>query len=137
MAIHDAKMRPRVELWTSLEVKPPQITDLVHVFTQATKDPNAIAPDIGRVIEAADKAPCLGPRERLEIKVADVVQHIVVLASDATNDEQLIFVKHRGVSCSALGNRARYQRLCPMRSLQVEYDEVGQVGSMLVLAAKD
>lgn len=41
------------------------------------------------------------------------------------------------MSCSAFRDRPRYGGLSPMGSLEVENNEVGEVGSVLVLAAKN
>lgn len=41
------------------------------------------------------------------------------------------------MSCSAFWNGARNCGLRPMGSLEIENDEVGEVGAVFVLAAKD
>jgi hypothetical protein len=59
------------------------------------------------------------------------------MACDPTNDEELILVKYRGVSSPALWYRSADGGLCPMGGFQIEDNEVGEVDSMFVLAAKD
>lgn len=41
------------------------------------------------------------------------------------------------MSCSAFGNRPRYLWLRPVCGLEVEDDQIGEVGPMLVLAAEN
>lgn len=41
------------------------------------------------------------------------------------------------MSCSAFWNGPGNRGLSPMGSLEIEYDEVGEIGSVFVLAAKD
>lgn len=41
------------------------------------------------------------------------------------------------MSRSAFGNRTGHSGLRPMGSLQIEYNEVGEIGSVFVLATKD
>ena len=137
MPVEDAELRSRVELWAALEIEPPKITNLVHVLAEATKDPYAIAPDIRRVVKAADKAPCFGPGKCPQVKVAYVIQHVVVLTCYATDDEELVLVQDRGVASPAFGNRTGNLRLSPVRRFEIEDDEVGEVRAVLVLATKD
>lgn len=89
------------------------------------------------MIKATNKAPCPRPRECFKVEIAYIVQDIVVVPSDATNYEKLIFVEHSSMSGSSFWNRASHCRLCPMCSLQVEYNEVGEIGSVFILAAEN
>lgn len=89
------------------------------------------------MVEAANEAPGLGPRPRLQIEVADVVQYIVILTRDSTDYEEFVLMQNGGVSSSPLGNRAGHWRLSPVRCSEVEHDEIGEVCSVLVLAAED
>lgn len=59
------------------------------------------------------------------------------MPSDAANYEKFVFVEHSSMPGSSLWNRAGHGRLCPVRSLQVEYNKVGEVSSVLILTAKN
>src|SRR5690606_29000041 len=104
LTIEYSGMRSRIEFRVALEVQPPKVANLVHVFTEAPKHPHAITPYIRRMIEATDKPPRLGPGVCLQIEEADVIQHVVVLAGNPPNDKQLVLVQHSGVPRSALGD---------------------------------
>lgn len=89
------------------------------------------------MIESTNKLPSPGPSKGLEVEVADIVQYVIVVPSNSTNDEQLVFVQDCGVSCSTLWYRATDARLRPMGGFEIEYDEVGEVGSVLIFSAED
>lgn len=89
------------------------------------------------MIEATNKAPCARPCECFKVEIANVVQDIVVVPSDSANYEKFVFVEHSSVSGSSFWNRAGHGRLCPVRSLQVEYNKVGEVSSVLILTAEN
>lgn len=94
-------------------------------------------PDVGRMVKSAHKSPWPRPGECLEINVANVIQQIIVLTRDASNNEQLVVVEQCRMSRSAFGNGTRHGWLGPMGSLQIENYEVGEISTMLVLATKD
>jgi hypothetical protein len=94
-------------------------------------------PDVCGMVKSAYETPSFGPGERLQIQITDVVKHIVVVTRDSPNNEQLILVQNSGMSCSAFGYMSSNSRLSPVSRLEVENDQVGQIGSMLILAAKD
>lgn len=77
------------------------------------------------MIKSSYKTPWPGPRESLEIDVADVIQHIIVMTRNSANDEEFVVVEKCCVSRSAFRNGSRNYRLCPVGSLEVEYDEIG------------
>lgn len=89
------------------------------------------------MVESADKSPCSGPSESLQIKIADVIEDVIIVPSYTSNDEQLVFVENSCVSSSAFRNWTVDSRLCPMCGFQVEDDEIGQVGSVFILAPKN
>lgn len=89
------------------------------------------------MIESANKAPWSGPGEGLEINVAYVIQHIIVMACYSSNDEQFVVMQKCRMSRSAFWNRTRHGWLSPVGSFEIEDDEVGQVRSVLVLATED
>lgn len=129
--------RRGVESGGAFEVKPVDISHLFGIFTESSKDPHPITPDKRLMIEATNKAPCPRPCECFKVEIAYIVQDIVVVPSDAANNEKFVFVKHSSVSGSSFWNWASHGGLCPVRSLQVEYNEVGEVSSMLILTAEN
>ena len=54
----------------------------------------------------------------------------------AAHDEQFVFVQDRSMAGTTFWYWARHLRLCPVGSLQVEDDEVGEICSMFVLSAE-
>lgn len=129
--------RRRVESGGAFEVKPVDISNLFSIFAEASKYPHPVTPDECLVIEATNKAPCPRPGECLEVKIANVVQDIVVVPSDSANYEKFVFVEYGSVSGSSFRNRTSHGRLCPVRSLQVEYNKVGEVSSVLILTTEN
>jgi hypothetical protein len=77
------------------------------------------------VIESANKSPGLGPSECLEIQVAYVVENIIVLAGDATNDEELVLMQNGSMSRSTFGNMAGNLWLGPVSRLEIENYKIG------------
>ena len=130
-------MRWRVKRRTALQVEPPDIADFVHVFAQASVDPYPISPDVCGVIEPANEPPCPRPGERLQVKVAYVLQHIVIVTGDASHDEQLVFVQDGRMPSSTLRYRPRDLWLCPVGRLEIEDYKVREVCPVLVFAAED
>lgn len=59
------------------------------------------------------------------------------MTSNATDDEKLIVVEDGRMTGTAPRERPRHLGLCPVRGLEVEDDEVGEVCSVFVLTAKD
>lgn len=59
------------------------------------------------------------------------------MSSDPTDHEKFVFMKHSSVPGSSLWDRTVYGRLCPMRGLEVKYDKVGEVASVLILTAEN
>lgn len=89
------------------------------------------------MIKACHKAPCARPGESLQVKVADVVEDTIVLAGDASHDEELVVVEDACMSSSASRDWSILSWLSPMCRLQVENDQIGKVCAMLVFSAKD
>lgn len=89
------------------------------------------------MVESANKSPCSGPGEGLQVKVADIIKDVVIVSGYSSNYEQLVFVKNCSVSCSTFRNRSGDCWLCPMGCFEVEDYEVGEVSSVFVLAAED
>lgn len=89
------------------------------------------------MIKATNKAPCPRPCECFQVEIAYIVQDIVIVSSNAANYEEFVFVEHSSVSGSSFWDRAGHGRLCPVRSLQVEYNKIGEVSSVLILAAEN
>lgn len=114
----------RVKGRAALEVEPPDIADLVHIFAQPAVDPYPVSPDVCRVVEPANEPPRPGPCKRLQVEIAYVFQHVVVVARYATHYEQLVFVQDGRVPSSALGYRPGDLGLCPVGRLQVKDYEV-------------
>ena len=46
-------------------------------------------------------------------------------------------MKHRSMSSTALGNWTGYLRLRPVRCLQIEHNEIGEISAMFVFTAED
>ena len=69
------------------------------------------------MVKSTDKAPRPGPGVRLEIQIANVVQNIVVVAGNTTNDEQLVLVQDSGMPSTTLGNGPMDLGLGPMSGL--------------------
>lgn len=126
-----------IESGSAFEVKPVDVSHLFGIFAEASKYPHPITPDKCLMIEATNKSPCSRPGECLEVEIANVVQDIIVVPSDSANYEKFVFVEHGSVSGSSFWNRAGHGRLCPVRSLQVEYNEVGEISSVLILTTED
>jgi len=59
------------------------------------------------------------------------------MASDSTNNEQFIFVQDSSMPRPTFRDVSGNMWLRPMSRLQVEHDQVRQVGPMLVLTAED
>ena len=59
------------------------------------------------------------------------------MTSYSSNYEELVLMENSGMSCASLGNRSSYCRLGPMGGFEIKDYEIGEVGSMLILAAKD
>lgn len=136
LSIESAKDRRGVEGRAAFQVQPPDVTNLVHIFTQSTKHPYSVVPEVDRVVESTDKFPCSRPGEGLQIKIADVVEDIIFVACYSPNYKELVFVQHGGMSCSTLWDGPRYCRLRPMGRLEIEDYEVREVRSVLVLATE-
>lgn len=77
------------------------------------------------MIETTDKPPRLGPSECLEVEVAYVIQDVIILTSNATNDEEFVFMQDSSMSRSAFWDRAGHLRLGPVRGFEIEDDEIG------------
>jgi len=58
------------------------------------------------------------------------------MPGNAANDEQFVFMEYSGMPGAAFRDGPRDLRLRPVCCFQVEHDQVGEVGSMLVLAAE-
>lgn len=106
-------------------------------MTKSTQHPESAAPNPGRMIESLHEAPRAGPGHGLEVEVADVVQDVIGLARQSTDDEQFVLVHNSGMSSTALGDGALNIRLCPGVSLEIEDDHIREVLAMLVLTTID
>lgn len=87
MTIVDPDVRCRIKSRTTLEIEPPEVANLVHVLRQSAENPYPVSINVGRVVESTYETPGAGPSEGLEIEIADIVEHVVVVTSYASNDE--------------------------------------------------
>lgn len=74
------------------------------------------------MVESSYKPPRSGPSESLEIDVADIIQHIIVMTRDSTYDEQFVVMEERCMSSTAFRYGSRDCWLCPVGSLQIKDD---------------
>lgn len=89
------------------------------------------------MIKSGYKSPSSGPLEGLQVQKRDIIQYIVVVPRDSSNYKQFVVMQNSCMSCTSFRNWTCYCRLGPMRSRDVENNEIGEVGSMFVLAAED
>lgn len=88
------------------------------------------------MVETTDETPGARPSKGFQVNVADIIQHIIVMTCDSADDKKFVFVEQGGVTGAAFRNGASHLGLCPVSGLEVENDEIGKVGPMLVLAAE-
>lgn len=89
------------------------------------------------MIETTNEAPRTRPCECLEIEIAYVIQNIVVVPRYTSDYKEFVIMQNGSVPSSSFWNWPMYRRLGPMSCLEIEYNQVGQVSAVLVLAAED
>lgn len=77
------------------------------------------------MVESSHKTPWPRPSKRLQVDVADVIQHIIVMTRDSTNDEQFVVVEQCSMSGATFWYGSRDCWLCPVGSLEIKYNQVG------------
>lgn len=135
LPIASAVVHGRLEAGASAEVKPPNLVALLHLVRYTPKYPDPPVPDPACMIITMNKFPRARPCPGLQIQEAYVVQHTVVPRLPPAYVEFLV-VDDGGVASSAAGCRAVQFRLRPVRRLQIENDDVGQMLSVFILSAK-
>lgn len=56
------------------------------------------------------------------------------MTCNSADNKQLVLVQHSGMASAALGNWAGDLRLCPVGVLEIENNQIRQVGSVLILS---
>lgn len=125
-----------VELGTAAEIEPPNFVVLFHFIVDTSKNPDTAVPDPAGVIVTRDESPGARPGPCLEIEVANVVQDTIMACLPAA-DIQFVVVDYCRVASPSAWYWSMKLGLRPMRCLEVEDYDVGEMLAVLVLAAKD